>query len=576
MLLQLGMMRILSDYMLRADVEISTGIYDTIKTYSKIVYEDVLNGTNYFDIVMEGNGAQYRTAFSKQKSIFIYQDDVLLCRGIILRRSITSTGQLRVQGIGKAEHYLNVNSINKTWTSTNTTGVISGAGNLLVLAPSVTAGTIANQTVDSFRSTVNESVLQSIAKLTKLTGQDYYFDYSAMTLNVSNHRGSATTVGTLIDGVDIKGVVVNEDDMEVVKKVTVVGSGYGANQIIGSYSSGWSQGDQEKRITDVSVTTTTEANALALKYYNLYNATKYDYSFEYLGNSSFTTGDVITLFSDAAGVNGTDLRITGQKYVATQEGEQIYLTVRGTSERENTEDYLKKLTEVRKASSEQATLNQATDNAYTNISITGGITDAPSNTDVNGAVSTAGSGDTGYYLGIYNRSLTNDDAWHSVGTSVNVGSNYFMFHGIWANFRITSVADFLPIFEVYIRAKNTTNNTYYPDSDGIAVFVPGSLLSIYHYHTVEVDGTTYDTSEEAPNQWFTYTVPFYLHIPMNWSSKNYVLQYRLNLTVTSSTAYLDYSYHGSEGHTHGDSFGTDDYDHGHGDNISDSDPGHHN
>jgi hypothetical protein len=555
--------------MIRADLEVSTGVYETIKTYSKIVFEDSLNGTAYFDITMEGNGTTYRNTYAAGKSVFIYKDSTLLCKGIILRRGFTSTGQLRLEGVGKPEYHLKVAAPSKNWSSTNTSGVISGAGNLLSRTTYVTAGTIANQTVSSFRSKEDESVLQAITRLTKLTGQDYYFNYSTMTLNIVNHRGSTTSVANLVDGVDIKGVVVNEDEFEVIKKVIVIGKGYGVNQIVGSYSSGWVQGDQEKVVIDKAVNTTTEANNLAQKYYNIYSQNRVDYTFEYIGIDDFTTGDVITLNSDVAGVYNTDLRITKQKFIATKNEEMIYLTVRGTSERENADDYLKKLLEVRKSNSEISSFNQPVDTAAVSVSVTGGILDAPSNTDINGAVSSAGSGDTGYYAGVYTRSLINDDTWRSVGTSINVGSDYYMFHGIWANFRITSIANFSPVFEVSVRAYNTTLDEYYPyGGNGIYIRVPGSLLSISHYHTVTVGGTNYDTSDEEPSQWFTYTIPFYLHIPMNWTNTNYILQYKLNLAVTASTAYLDYSYHGNEGHTHDDSFGTDDYDHGHGDNLA--------
>ena len=113
--------------MIRADLEVSTGVYETIKTYSKIVFEDSLNGTAYFDITMEGNGTTYRNTYAAGKSVFIYKDNTLLCKGIILRRGFTSTGQLRLEGVGKPEYHLKVAAPAKNWSSTNTSGVIMGS-----------------------------------------------------------------------------------------------------------------------------------------------------------------------------------------------------------------------------------------------------------------------------------------------------------------------------------------------------------------------------------------------------------------------------------------------------------------
>ena len=47
------------------------------------------------------------------------------------------------------------------------------------------------------------------------------------------------------------------------------------------------------------------------------------------------------------------------------------------------------------------------------------------------------------------------------------------------------------------------------------------------------------------------SIPMYIHIPYNWTSKNYILQYKISNETHWSTKGLNYSYHGTRGHTHG-------------------------
>ena len=361
-------------------------------------------------------------------------------------------------------------------------------------------------------------------------------------------------------------------------KVIVIGKGYGANQIVGSYSSGWVQGDQEKVVIDKAVNTTTEANNLAQKYYNIYSKNRVDYTFEYIGIDDFTTGDVITLNSDVAGVYNTDLRITKQKFVATKNEEMIYLTVRGTSERENADDYLKKLLETKKANAELASFNQPVDTASVSVSVTGGIISGPSITSISGSVDYAGAADNGYFWGNYQENLTGDDdgTWYSVGTSINTGSYEYFFHGVFSTLTFMLGSDgVLPGFDFYLRVYNVTDGTYYPNSTGLKYGVNDNETSSSHRHRVTVDGTEYNTT--YTDDYFRNFVPVstYIHIPYNWTNKTYRLQYKIP-EITSSGIILEksirinYSYHATFGHTHGDSFDTLDSDHPHDDDLSGS------
>jgi len=560
----------------RIDVADSNGILQTVMTYEKLIYEHQLNGVGFFDVLVSTSSADYRTKFAKGYTIYVYRNSALELKGIIEKISHTSTGLMRIQGIGYGEKRLsNANAPNEIWMSTNTTGPISRAqeavssfslagsdsqgiafdssgciwssdntthkiykmdsvgslissiqpdssdysirgidfdsagciwyadntgtiyksdtsgttvssfsspstsaqgisidtndsiwhsdyatdviykldteGNVLtsfsspstepkglsidlngciwvsdsntdkvykmnqvgsivtsISSPSsspaglfidsdftvwcvdngtdeasemkitksllsnctgITAGTIEDQTVNSFRSDVNESCLESVDRLCKLTGQDWSIDYTNDELDIEDHKGSATSVKTFVGSIDAIKVTKEEDDTGIIEKVTIIGKNDGGNQITGSADSGsFVQGDPEITLIDKSVTTTTEADDLAAIEYAIYSATRYVYTFEVVSNSTtLVTGDVIHLTDSRTGTD-TDLRIVGLKRTITAKEEKLYLEVRSTGEREVAENRLSKSSLERRANNDAKTMKQGTGYNSTGLS----------------------------------------------------------------------------------------------------------------------------------------------------------------------------------------------------------------
>lgn len=568
--------------MFRADVDDGSGNLQTIMNYSSITYEIPLNGVRVFTVLIDGSGDDFLTAFANERTIYFYFNESLELKGKIRRVSPASTGALQLEGIGLIEHLLNqANCPANTWTSRNTTQVMSSDGtNLLDMTGSprqVAAGTIANQTAASFRTASNESVLNGVTRFTKLTAQDASFVDSSMALGISDHLGSSTSIGTWTDGIEICNVIQEQDATEKIKKVTVIGKGFGANQVSGSYGPAWAQGDAEVTETNKACETSTECTALATKIYNIKNLTRYAYTFEVLSPYlSFSLGDVVTIQSSKIGANGVDLRITKMKRVLTKTVQKLYLEVRGTTERETKEDTYKKEQAVKAALEDSQSLSQPTGNGTANIGMSGAVTDsncnssksgsvtaancnsskagsvsaANCNSSKSGAVSVAGTTGNGYYYGNYSTTPTGDNSWRDVGQSITVGSDAFSWHLIHVAIRIElddgggghSVG-----CNVYLRAKNTTDTAYWPDTNGIKL--TGSF---------NVKGVG------------TYIMSGVIMIPKSWASKTYNLQYLIqNETYwVVSGQEIVYSYMGEIGHPHGDTIAVSNGSQTHSDTIS--------
>jgi len=142
-----------------------------------------------------------------------------------------------------------------------------------------------------------------------------------------------------------------------------------------------------------------------------------------------------------------------------------------------------------------------------------------------------GASDQGYYFGIYSNTISTTGSWVSVGTQINLGSYTYLFHGVWGFIQIDFDADlgYSWACAVRVRVKNLTDGTYYPDSNGLTLTLGFTLQGLN-----------------------TIILPFYIHIPHNWTSDSYILQYYIeNPDFWSSTgALIRYGYHGSRGHTH--------------------------
>ena len=135
------------------DVEVSSGVYETITTYSKIVYEKPLNANGFFDIVVAGNDSDYFTKFVNGKIIKIFKNGSIDFYGVIEKTSNTSQGFLRIEGVELgAKLFSKANASYKPYLNPNVTTVVA---DLLGKVSGVSSGTITSKTVPSFRTERN-------------------------------------------------------------------------------------------------------------------------------------------------------------------------------------------------------------------------------------------------------------------------------------------------------------------------------------------------------------------------------------------------------------------------------------
>jgi len=153
---------------------------------------------------------------------------------------------------------------------------------------------------------------------------------------------------------------------------------------------------------------------------------------------------------------------------------------------------------------------------------------------VSGTTSTTvGSSDNTYEFGPYTDTPTIDNSWHAVNTSVQIGNYAYESHHIAWNIKLAwTTVDVCQNLEVYVRAKNTTDSTYYPSSTGIKNI-------IYFGH--------FGTNNEA------HALFGHIRIPKSWTSKSYQLEYKIEApggaaSITSRD--ISYLYYGIRGHAH--------------------------
>lgn len=164
-----------------------------------------------------------------------------------------------------------------------------------------------------------------------------------------------------------------------------------------------------------------------------------------------------------------------------------------------------------------------------------------------------GASDVGYDYGEYTEALVGDNTWKTAANSVTIISGTWLFHGIHGFFRIdlvdTDGVAYAVNNSVWVRVHNLTDSTYFhyfPDETGYRLsggyYIPGTS----HNH----GGADADVETG-----YSLTLPIYIHIPYNLTGKNYALEYKISneefWNKTPGDCEIIYFYHGSQGHTHG-------------------------
>jgi len=452
----------------------------------------------------------------------------------------------------------------------------------------VNVGTNTNYGSIDFRAE-NMTRLQALAKLAKLIGYDWWPSYPSDvdTFNIDTRKGSSTSVKTFYTyGTNQNCAAVKrlKDKSQLWNAVTVLGYGDGTNQVMSSeYTDATSistWGRHEKVWTDKTLRTVSECNSLAQKILNDHKDPINKFTLKIHDVTEILpdlveVGDQVTIYDNAIYLDTEthDYKVVameiyfgaGGSYITLECHSKTYafledvMTLKQSLQTQEGTAIIKDPGHSHADGTYSAASHSHTDGTYAAAGHThaDGTYTAVSHTHADGTYTAVshthdegdyvashshgvgtygadahGASDQGYYFGIYTNTISTTGSWVSVGTQINLGSYTYLFHGVWGFIRIDFDAGsgYSWSCAIKVRVKNTSDGTYYPNSSGL-MLTAGFVM-------------------EGMN---TIVFPFYIHIPHNWTSDSYVLQYYIENNShwnTSGTQEIIYAYHGSRGHTH--------------------------
>ena len=487
-------------------------------------------------------------------------------KGKITRVEYKDNGTAKIYGYDMSVLLLE-RTHNQRWSSTNTSNIVS-----TVCSGVINVGTNTNYGTVDF-AIENEPKLLGLAKLARQINYDWWVSWDASDndyFNIDTQKGSTTSQATFYtsgSNVNCLSVHKEEDREAVINKVKVLGYGDGTQQI----DSGWIQhsasqsyyGVKEAIFLDRTIKDVTSAQRLANTILNLYKAHDgtnpqpfYRISLKPIESDyTFTTGDVVTVNDTRTGLSSNDYRVI-KKTLILYGNKSPELKIEIANRKRTFLDKILRDSEMTHTISSYQQINDpghTHDSDYTTEAHSHGpgtystpehyhSSDnmvAADHRHSKGTLDTAhqGTSGTGYFFpssaSAYISDLVGDNTWRNAGVSINVGSYTYMFHRaqghIYLYLNVTGTAPVVWSTEIHIRIKNTTDNEYYPHSSGIMIsdtfiFSPG-------YHTI--------------------CIPFNIHIPRQWSNKNYTIQYKISdQDYWYDNAEMYYTYAGSRGHKH--------------------------
>ncbi|MFH7835163.1 MAG: hypothetical protein QXL51_01030 [Candidatus Aenigmatarchaeota archaeon] len=443
----------------------------------------------------------------------------------------------------------------------------------------------------------NRKKLDIIKELAEVNNTEFYVNNNKQII-WGYRTGSSSSVKTYYAKTNCR-VVSNLEDTSIGKcyRVIVLGRGDGTIQISGSYTSGsYNRSNplynKERVFLNNNITSTSVANQFAEAIYNQINdkltnititslnpednvqlgdrITFYDldgtnYDLRVIELEKQIIGDSITLNITCGKENtrmkGPDLtaliakygnltEITGSTSKGTIETMTIDLEANSNSTAKakkyfslasvvsNVNDVISAKLKVSRTNLVYNT-STATGNAYSGV----GISNASAYTNAGITNVSGGEASSGYFYGNYTDSISST-GWQSVGTTIYTGSGPFQGHcihgSIYLAFGYTGGPSCVSQ-NIYVRAYNSTDGTYWPNSSGI---------QLSNYIALGMN----DSAGNTHTGDYTFVFPFFIFIPYSWANKNYRLQYYVSNISGTVQKYVNYSYSGFYSHTHNNTY----------------------
>ena len=310
----------------------TSGDSGTIIADAGFNYSDKLNAINAANIKISGSSVSKRSLIEIGSQVFIYRGGTLEFHGLTNSVDFLDGGGISVLASGyeiwmaKENGDYSSSPWDNTASATIFTSVI-GESNYFS-AGTIEAGTDIDSRIES-----TESLWNAISNLRTKTSQDIGIDYVNTEIDILDHKGSSTSVGTFNSNIQITNMRVSHS-YPLGNDVRVYGKGDGDNQIKSNFStagqdatSKTNYGIIRKIVRDPSVLSIDEADLLADALVAVYKDPVKIYDFDVINpNQSIVSGDVITLNAPSQGLDNEEVRIvnvergvkSGNEYLTLQ------------------------------------------------------------------------------------------------------------------------------------------------------------------------------------------------------------------------------------------------------------------
>ena len=282
-------------------------------------YSDKLNDMNESKINISGSSLSKRSLVEEGSEIEIKRNGVIEFKGEVIGTSYLDGGAISARCNGSEFELTKDHGdySGSPWNSTASKTIfqeVIGEFNLFSL------GTVETGVDIDFRAIETSSYLNVIQNLQSKTNQDRELDYTTtpFKINILDHKGSATSVATLNDGIDFTNLQVDKS-LPRGNKILIYGKGDGENQIKSEYPAHGQNISSQSTFgvitwpeMDPTVVSVDEANDLADVLAAAYGVKTKTYRFDLINPSrNFVSGDVITLNSGSKNLSNEEVRIVG-------------------------------------------------------------------------------------------------------------------------------------------------------------------------------------------------------------------------------------------------------------------------
>jgi len=333
-------------------------------------YTDCLNDVNEAELRFSSISISTRTALVMGATLEILKDSTRAFYGLIDHIDYVDGGGLVVHASGHEiwlakEHGAYANS---PWLATASATIFSA---LIAESTHLSAESIATGLSVDLKVSKSDSLWNAITTLLKKTAQDLFVDYtdtSDIEIGITNHKGSATSIGNMDGGIDFYNLRFTTT-YPIANYVAVYGKGDGNDQLMSTSGHGQDATSQsaygiiKKIVVDRTCIDQTSVDNLADKEVALSKDPTKLYEFQVKDIKwDIEAGDILTITSEDVGLDEEEVRVTRVKRGFFGSTEVLGLQVTNSSFAKAVKDGNKQLGEIRKQIRDTNTYMQGSSN----------------------------------------------------------------------------------------------------------------------------------------------------------------------------------------------------------------------